>query len=331
MNTVRWGIIGCGNVTERKSGPAFNQAEGSSLQAVMRRSADKARDYARRHQVPAWYSDADQLIQDPDVDAIYIATPPDSHAYYAFKAADAGKPAYVEKPMARTAAECEQICRVFEEKSLPLFVAYYRRRLPTFLKVKELIDQNAVGPILGVHIKLFKAAKPEDYNSKDLPWRLIQSKAGGGYFYDLASHQLDILDYVFGPVVRAGGVATNRGGLYEVEDTVHAAFRFSSGVSGTGEWCFVTDEHDQADEIEITGSKGTIRLATFEVKPVQVTVQGHKKEYAFERPDPIQGPLVQTVVDELRGRGQCPSTGRTALRTNRVMEEIVYGTGMPAN
>lgn len=331
MDTINWGIIGCGKVTERKSGPAFNQIQSSSLHAVMRRSADKAKDYSQRHNVPVWYDDADKLIEDPNVDAVYIATPPATHAYYAMKLADAGKPAYVEKPMARTVAECEQMNRVFEEKGLPLFVAYYRRQLPTFLKLKNLIEEEIIGQILSVHIKLFKTPTAKDYNSENPPWRLIQSKAGGGYFYDLGSHQLDILDYIFGPVIRADGVATNRGGLYAVEDTVHASFQFKSGVQGTGEWCFVANDKDTADKIEITGTKGTIQLATFDVRPIKVTVEGEMKEYVFERPDPIQRPLIQTVVDQLLEKGSCPSTGRTALRTNRAMEEIVYGKGSILN
>ena len=115
MDHVNWGIIGCGNVTEKKSGPAFNKIEGSRLVAVMRRDASKAEDYARRHGVPKFYSDATLLINDPDVNAVYIATPPDTHAKYAIETMRAGKPAYVEKPMARTIAECEEMIRVSEE------------------------------------------------------------------------------------------------------------------------------------------------------------------------------------------------------------------------
>jgi len=98
--TIHWGIIGCGDVTELKSGPAFQKVPGSKLVAVMRRNADLARDYAKRHGVARWYSDASELINDPQVDAVYVATPPDSHALYAIQAMKAGKPVYVEKPMA---------------------------------------------------------------------------------------------------------------------------------------------------------------------------------------------------------------------------------------
>ena len=106
---INWGIIGCGDVTEVKSGPAFNKVPGSRLIAVMRRDAEKAADYASRHQVDRWYANANALIQDPDVNAIYIATPPDVHEQYALAAIKAGKPVYVEKPMALNFASAKNM------------------------------------------------------------------------------------------------------------------------------------------------------------------------------------------------------------------------------
>ena len=128
MDVVRWGIIGCGNVTEVKSGPAFQKADGSALVAVMRRNGEKAKDYALRHGVPKWTDNADALIHDPDVDAVYIATPPDSHAMYTKRVAEAGKPVYVEKPMGRTYSECCDMLDVCKQMGVPLFVANSRSR-----------------------------------------------------------------------------------------------------------------------------------------------------------------------------------------------------------
>ena len=153
MEKVRWGIIGVGNVTERKSGPGFQQAERSELVAVMRRNGDLAADYARRNNVPRWYDDADELINDPQVDAVYVATPPSSHKEYVIRAARAGKPVYVEKPMARTAAECEEMMSACEEAGVGLFVAYYRRALPRFVTVKELMDGGWVGQLRSVSVR----------------------------------------------------------------------------------------------------------------------------------------------------------------------------------
>jgi len=192
-SVVRWGIIGCGDVTEVKSGPGLQMAAGSQLVAVMRRSGALAADYARRHGVPRWYDSAEALIADPGVDAVYVATPPGSHAAYALAAAAAGKPAYVEKPMARHAAECDRMVEAFARSGLPLFVAYYRRRLPCFLKVEELVRSGALGRMTGVSYRL---AEPHHRGGEQ--WRTDAELAGAGHFLDLASHALDLLDYLLG-------------------------------------------------------------------------------------------------------------------------------------
>ena len=188
---IRWGFIGCGEVTEKKSGPAFAKAEGSAIEAVMSRDKNKARSYAERHNIRKWYTDAMDVIDDPNVDALYIATPPSSHATYAVMAMKAGKPVYIEKPMAQSYEECMRINRVSRETGVPCFVAYYRRYLPYFLKVKELIP--AIGKLINVQIRFAQPPKELDYNSTNLPWRVIPDISGGGYFYDLAPHQIDMV------------------------------------------------------------------------------------------------------------------------------------------
>ncbi|MCG8605035.1 Gfo/Idh/MocA family oxidoreductase [bacterium] len=323
MKDVRWGMIGCGNVTEVKSGPALSKVADSRLVAVMRRNADKAADYARRHGVPKWYAKADDLIQDPQVNAIYIATPPDSHAEYTAKAASSGKPVYVEKPMARTFDECQQMRRVCRENQIPLFVAYYRRTLPAFLKLKELVDAGAIGEIRLVDIVLQNPPRKEDYDRDNLPWRVLPEIAGGGYFFDLASHQLDYLDYLLGTIATATGHAANHAGLYPAEDAVTASFEFESGVLGSGRWCFTVTEKDHKDVLTLIGSEGEITFATFDEAPIRLQTKSGSEEFRVGKPDHIQQPLIETVVDALLGRGECPSTGETAARTNRVMDEIV--------
>ena len=142
MAAIRWGIIGCGDVTEVKSGPAFGKVPNSELVAVMRRDADKAKDYASRHNVPKWYSDADKLINDPDINAIYVATPPSSHEEYTLAAIKAGKPVYVEKPMTVSAGSALTMTKAADEKKIKLVVAHYRRAQPLFNKVKQLITEE---------------------------------------------------------------------------------------------------------------------------------------------------------------------------------------------
>lgn len=321
MKNIRWGIIGCGDVTEKKSGPGFQKAQNSELVAVMRRTAEKAQDYARRHNVSKWYNDADGLIHDPAVDAVYIATPPDTHKYYTLRVAAAGKPVYVEKPMARNHAECEDMISACKKNNVPFFVAYYRRSLPKFLKVKEIIHSGNIGDVRSVTVKLFHPAQPEDYNENNLPWRVVTEIAGGGLFFDLAAHIFDILDFYFGPITSAQGYAGNQMGFYPAEDIVSASFAFENGILGSGIWCFSTNTH--TDIIEINGEQGKITIPTFAADPIQLLTRDTSESIIIDHPEHIQQPHIQSIVDELNGVGQCPSHGDSAARTSRVLDQII--------
>jgi len=319
MKTIRWGIIGCGDVTEVKSGPGFAKAERSALVAVMRRNGELARDYARRHDVARWYDDGAALIGDPEVDAIYIATPPNAHKEYTLAAAAAGKPVYVEKPMALDSGECEAMVAACRAAGVPLFVAYYRRALPRFLKVKELVDTGAIGDVRAVTITLYRQYQPP---AGALPWRINPGISGGGLFVDLAAHTLDLLDYILGPIARVTGGAGNQGGRYEAEDIVHGAFEFASGVRGTGIWSF--NAFGEVDRTEIVGSRGRVSFATFDDLPVTLETAAGAEAFTIPHPAHVHQPLIQTIVDELTGQGTaCPSTGESGARTTRVMDELL--------
>lgn len=324
LDKVVWGIIGVGDVCEKKSAPAMRKLPYSEIKVVMRRNQDKAQDYAHRHHVPVWTDDVEEVLTDPDVNAIYIATPPDVHAGLALRAAAAGKPVYVEKPMARTYEECTQVVDAFHQADLPLWVAYYRRALPNFLRVKELLDNGAIGAVRIVTIRLFQPLRPALVADSETNWRVNPAVSGGGYFHDLASHQLDLLDFLLGPVQQATGFATNQAGAYSADDSVTASFVFANGVLGSGHWCFTTDARSQTDRITIVGEKGHIHFDTFTNFTVVIDAAARgQQEYTFTMPEHIQQPLIQQVVDELRGEGACVSSGVSAARTNWVMDEVV--------
>ncbi|WP_337879238.1 Gfo/Idh/MocA family oxidoreductase [Rheinheimera sp.] len=317
---VRWGILGCGNVTELKSGPAFAKVAGSALVAVMRRDAAKAADYARRHQVARWYSDADALIADADVDAVYIATPPASHKELALKVAAAGKLCCVEKPMALNAAECAEMVQAFEKRGLPLYVAYYRRSLPRFLQLKAWLEQGRIGEVRQVHWNFSRMASAQDLSGQ-AHWRVDPAVAGGGYFVDLASHGLDLLMYLLGDIAEVKGFTARQQGLYQAEDAVTAIWRFQSGVLGSGYWNFVSAARQ--DHLSFIGSQGRIDCAVFDDLPLKLTTAEGTQELHMAHPEHIQQPHIATMVqDILQGSGH-PSTGATALRTNWVMDRIL--------
>lgn len=324
MKILKWGFIGCGEVTEKKSGPAFSEVEGSSVVAVMSRSGEKARSYAERHGIPRWYTDAQRLIDDTEVNAIYIATPPSSHATFAIMAMRAGKPVYVEKPLAASYEDCVRVNRISEQTGVPCFVAYYRRYLPYFLKVKEIIDSGVIGEIINVQVRFAVPPRDLDYhNSGNLPWRVQPDIAGGGYFYDLAPHQLDLLQYMFGVITEANGICANRGRLYEAEDTVSACFRFESGLPGSGSWCFVAYESAREDRIEVIGDKGQVSFSVFNYDPILIHSGGGTQSLAIPNPSYVQYPLIKNVVEHLQGLGVCTCTAVSATPVNWAMDRIL--------
>jgi len=324
MDQINWGIIGCGKVTELKSGPAFNKVEHSRLGAVMRRDTEKAADYALRHNVSKWYNNADQLINDPDINAVYVATPPNTHAEYAIKVMRAGKPVYVEKPMAMNEAECREMIKVSRETGQPLFVAYYRRALPYFLKIKELVDSKVIGDVRMVNLKLHNPLKSEELNpEQQVGWRVDPIISGGGHFHDLASHQLDYMLYLLGPVKQAKGISTNQAGYYTADDATIALIEFESGVLFNGSWCFTVAQTQATDVTEIIGSKGRITFSFFG-KPVIVIEKENGEIERLEIPYPqhVQQPNITLMVKSLRGFGDCPSTGESAIWCTRLMDQI---------
>lgn len=321
--TIRWGAIGCGKVAEVKSAPGLQKAEGSSLRIVMRRDAALAEDYARRHGVPRWTTDADVLINDPEIDAVYIATPPGTHLEYALRVAAAGKPAYVEKPLARNYNECCRMTEAFKKAGQPLFVAYYRRALPRFLKVKELIANGRLGQVTMVSHR-YADGRWRDLDRDKLPWRFVAEHSGGGLFMDLGSHALDILDFLHGPIEQVVGSAANLASPHDVEDVVAMHFRFPGGALGAATWNFAAAARE--DIIEITGTCGKVTMSLFGNDPVRFAAADAGEEI-FDLPNPphIQQPLIQTIVDQLHGRGRCHSTGESAARTALVMDKVLAG------
>ena len=323
LETVNWGFIGCGVVTEKKSGPAFSLVDGSRVVAVMGRDKEKTASYAERHHVPRWYTDPIDLINDDEVNAIYIATPPSSHATYAIMAMKAEKPVYIEKPMAATYEDCCRINRISQETGVPCFVAYYRRYLPYFEKVKTIVESGQIGHVINVQIRFAQPPRDLDYNSTNLPWRVQPDIAGGGYLYDLAPHQLDLLQDMFGCILEAEGIKSNRGGLYNAEDSVSACFKFESGLPGSGSWCFVAHESAKEDRIEIIGDKGMVSFSVFTYEPIELHTEQGKETITLQNPPHVQLPLIKNIVEHLQGKAICTCDGLSATPTNWVMDRIL--------
>ena len=324
MKQINWGFIGCGEVTEKKSGPAFNEVSGSRVVAVMGRSPEKTRSYAQRHGIPKWFTDAQALIDDPEVNAVYIATPPSSHATYAIMAMHAGKPCYVEKPLAASYDDCARVNHVSQMTGVPCYVAYYRRYLPYFREVKNVVESGKIGKAINVQIRFSCPPRQLDYNKpEDRPWRLQPDIAGGGYFYDLAPHQLDLLQDMFGVIVEADGICANRANLYNVEDSVSACFRLESGLPGSGSWCFVAHESAKEDRITVIGDKGQVSFSVFNYDPIRLNTLDGTQNITVPNPPYVQYPLIKSVIEHLQGISVCSCTSVSATPVNWVMDRIL--------
>lgn len=317
---IRWGIIGCGNVTEKKSGPAYQKTEGFEIVAVMRRDAEKAADYAKRHNIKKYYSDADDLINDTEVDAVYIATPPDSHKLYALKVAKAGKPCCIEKPLAPDYTDCLKIVNAFDSKNIPLFTAYYRRSLPRFLQIKQWIDNGKIGNVRHVSWFLSKPTSATDI-SKVYNWRTDVEIAPGGYFDDLASHGLDLFAYLLGDFVEVKGISLNQQKLYSANDAMAASWVHESGITGSGSWNFGT--HLREDLVCIYGSEGKISFSVFEEQPIVLETNSEKISLNIEHPENVQLFHVQNMRDDLFGKGRHPSRGNSGAHASWVMDVVL--------
>jgi predicted dehydrogenase len=312
---IRWGIIGCGDVTEVKSGPGFSRARGSRLVAVMRRNGALAADYARRHGVPRWYDDARALVADPEVDAVYVATPPGAHLDGVRLAAAAGKPCHVEKPMARHTPECDAMLAACATAGTRLFTAYYRRAMPRFLKVRELATGGAIGRLSGV---TYRHAAPSPAGDA---WRIDAAHSGAGLFLDIGSHVLDFLDFCLGPLGDVRGHAANASGRHAVEDQVALTFCAAGGVTGACSWNFAS--HARDDTLTFFGTEGSITFTFFAGDPIRLETKHGAELIDIPNPPHVAQPLIQTVVDDLLGRGTCPSTGESARRTSVVMDAVL--------
>jgi predicted dehydrogenase len=323
MKTVRWGMIGCGSVSEVKSGPGLYKADRSSLVAVTSARPAMARAFAERHHIGRAYDTTEALLAAADIDAVYIATPPASHKQLTLQAARAGKHVYVEKPMALRFAECQEMIDACAGLGRRLFVAFYRRAMPRFRQVRQWLDDGAIGAVRTVAVVQHQPPAADDLSPDTLPWRVRPEIAGGGKFLDMGVHTLDLLDFWFGPIAEVHGIASNQGGLYAAEDTVTATWHHEGGVQGCGSWCYVCA--DNRDRVTIIGAKGRIEMEIFTDSPLRLVTAERDEMLSIANPAHVQQPFIQSIVDELTGVGTCPGDPRSAARASWAADEILAG------
>ena len=319
MTTATWGIIGAGDVAEKKSGPAFNKIEESVLQAVMRRTASRAKDFAERHGVNEWFDNVGNLIACKYINCVYIATPPSSHLEIAKLSLKEGKNVYLEKPMCLNASECRELTTFAATCKGKLSIAHYRRHLPCFLKVKELIEGGAIGEVSMAQIRFFVPKNDNSIIADKDNWRKNPTISGSGLFHDVAPHHIDMMLYLFGPTDSVSGEA-HSSPESPVHDCVSGRIHFRSGVTFTGIWNFSVSGDSKEDICEIHGSKGKISFSFFG-EELSVSTLGNNEKFCFTNPENVQLPMIAEVVKYFTGKSDVnPCTAEEGTQCVEILD-----------
>lgn len=339
---IRWGIIGCGDVVETKNGAPMYLADHSELAGIWNRTKEKAVAWCERHGHGRAYDSLDELLNDSDIDIVYVATTPNVHKEYACAVATAGKDCYLEKPIALSWEEAEEIRAAFEKSGTHCFVAHYRRGMPRYKELKRLLDSGAIGKVRGVQIIRTQRQTAEEMLPADKkPWRVRPEVSGGSHFYEGDAHMLDLIDFLVTPLVDFKLEVTNETGYYEAEDAVSLAGITESGVIVSGTWCYAT--YKAIDRFLIFGDAGSIEFPYYDnTAPLRLerfmpgqensvahegVMGGVREEPEYEvveiatKSDEYPGMgQVQDIVNVLRGapNAVCTSTLESALRTLQI-------------
>lgn len=318
---IGWGMIGCGDVTEQKNGPGLYLANRSRLVGVANRTRARAEDWVRRHGAGRVYESAEALLAEPAVDIVYVATTPDCHKKYAIACAEAGKHCYLEKPIALSYREAEEIQDAFQKSGTKIFVAHYRRGMTRYKEIKRLLDSGAIGKVRGMQMLRTQRQTAEERRPEtaEKPWRVQRGISGGSHFFEGDIHMLDLADFLVGPAENFRLEARNETGFYEGADAVSLSACTETGVLISGLWCYAA--YRKLDRVIIFGDKGSI---TFQYGqndgPVTIeTEDGVKEIRPFVHPN-IGTEQIQDIVDELLGTGRCASTLESAMRSLRIAE-----------
>lgn len=318
---IRWGILGAGDVCEVKSGPAFQKAEHSELVAVMRRDSVKAEDFARRHGVGKWYDSVPDLLADPYIEAIYVASPPRYHVEHACGALAAGKHVYLEKPMGMNGAECRQVIEMEEKSPGKVAVAHYRRALPAFKKIHELINDGTLGDIRLAEVNFLFPPKNVMMPDSGYNWRIIPEISGGGQFNDLSPHLFDLLLVYFGSPIRYEGFTLRQNPEATADDFVQGTILFNNDVVFRGCWCFSVAKAATTELIAVTGSKGRV-TSTFFGDEVRLYTDEGEQVILFTNPENIQQPMIEEVSRYFLGERDCPCSTEDGLQVMEIIDKF---------
>lgn len=315
MSSITWGLIGCGDVARKRVARAIQDEPRSTLLAACRRTEEKLHSFCDSFRIPRRYSEAEELLRDPEIDAVYLATPVREHLPQTLAAARAGKHVLVEKPMAMTEAECERMIAACSEAGVRLGVAYYRRFYPIVHRMQELIQNGAIGTPLG--ISAVTATPLAMQPGEEGYWRVLPDAGGGGALMDVGSHRIDLFNHFFGEPPAVKALCETIAGRYEAEDSAVLVLRFQSGVLGTLQCHFGCAD---PDEFAIQGTLGRLSARPLNGDALVVEIGGQRRVENHPAPANFCGPLVADFVSAIL-EGRPPMvTGEAGRQTTAVMD-----------
>ncbi|HWR53525.1 MAG TPA: Gfo/Idh/MocA family oxidoreductase [Bryobacteraceae bacterium] len=313
---LNWVVIGVGDITTRRVMPAIRSEPRSCLYGVVSRDSEKG----ARHLARVWPA-LDDALRDPEVNAVYVATPTFLHAPQTIAALKAGRHVLCEKPMAMNYAEGCDMVRAGRESGKVFGVAYYRRMYPKLGRARELLAAGAIGrPVLAW------ATAHDWFNNEDgrRPWFLDPALAGGGPLYDTASHRIDVMNYLFGKPAAVTAQRSNVVHLAAVEDNATVLVDYENGVRGVVD----VRRHSRLDrdEFRIIGTDGEMELSPLN-GPDLVYPGGRESLPPHQN---LHYPCIENFVSAVLDGVPLASSGETALWTDWVTEQAMQTLHRPA-
>ena len=319
MSTFVWGLIGAGDIVRKRVAEALREGAGCTLAGVARARADLVDSFAREIGAARGYARWHDLVADPGIDAVYIATPVHLHAEQTIAAARAGKHVLCEKPMAMDVAECDAMIAACRSAGVALGIAYYRRFYPAVARVRALVESGEIGAPVLAQMSAFEPFDPQPGEPRS--WLLQRAEAGGGPMADFGCHRIDVLLHLLGPIRRVASIVSTIALRREVEDTAAALLQFEAGATGV-----VLVSHaaaDRRDTFDLFGTRGSIRIASLNRGDITVCAAGRERSESHPPAANVHQPLVDDFVDAVR-TGRAPSVDGFDGRAVAAAQDAIY-------
>jgi predicted dehydrogenase len=318
MKKIRWGLIGCGDISERRIAPALSDLTMCDLVAINRARFELAEAFAKKFGAGKWYATWQELIRDDEIDAVYIAVPVFLHAEISIAAAEHGKHVLCEKPMAMNVNECDRMIEACRANGVRLGVAYYRYFYPLFNRIRQIMQSGEIGKPVLIQVNAFENFNPKPGEPRY--WLMQKDKAGGGPMFDFGCHRIEVLLHLFGPVSDVEGFRDNVLFHREVEDTAVAFFRFQSGSLSVLTVSLASME--RRDTLDIFGSEGSIHVPVMNAGSMTVKTRVGERTETHPPHKNIHQPLIEDFNLALIEGREPVVNGKIGREVNRILAEI---------